>query len=862
MRLAICVASAYEQNSNLPKLPAAELDLEIVGQRLAQPDAGFVVHAFPALRGLPEGIEQLIESLGEPLETLVFYFSGYALLSEERGPALLLDGERISTLSLKRLRKILQQYAPEALVVLELVSPPDSYQASSDVVSAMQAALVGYGSGTTVIAAARPAAAAPVTAASPFTNLLRMVLDWHDPSTELRASALWANMQAERALFEEIAAADFAPGPSDPLLIPLQVRAAESLGRQSGAGDAAGAADGALFPFEAPTAHGFVTAADALAAQGRFEAALDQYEGARALLPSEPGAAHVTLYEKIGAVLRSVDRLEDARAYYEAALAIDPDAPRALDGATDLSLELGDVERARAWLERWAAVDLQALVAHERLLGLQLAAGEHEAALETRRRVAHAVKDPARAAEQLLAAALVAEEVLSDAARALELYEEALSFNPSSAEVLERVEALLERRRDYPRLATVYEFSLERATSHGLAQALARRLGDLCRERLSDPGRAARALARAAQLEPGNHALFAELAQLFAAEGDHARAAELARSALAAELKPEYLRLALNAFDKSGEPDAAWNAANALEWLGEADINESLVASQHRPEGLLAVRTNLAEQDWLDGHLSGDVDAELGALLVMLREPIVELGVAAAKKQSPFELDPKNAQDPSKSTTTLAKTLLWTSRLLGVQTPELYVLPEVSGELAAHPERVPVSVASRSVGSGLSLAELAFLWGRHLVQFRPEHELALFFPDPTEQAALLTAALSIGGASEHTLRGLDADAKRFAAGLKKHLRGSKLELMKEIVRRQPNVEPGVRMRAYRRRAERAALRAGLLACGDIEIAARLGERFPSGRELAPNERRSELVTFSVGPSYAHLRRRLGVAVSS
>jgi hypothetical protein len=408
----------------------------------------------------------------------------------------------------------------------------------------------------------------------------------------------------------------------------------------------------------------------------------------------------------------------------------------------------------------------------------------------------------------------------------------------------------------------IYEFSLERATNHELARALARRLGDLCRDRLSDAGRAVRALARAAELEPENHALFAELAGLFAAQGDHPRAAEQARRALAAEAKPEYLRLALSTFEKCGEPDAAWNAANALDWLGEADINESLVASQHRPEGLLAVRTNLAETDWLEGHLSGDVDRELGELVVMVREAVVELGVAAAKKQGlKLDLDPASAQDLAKSTTTLAKTLLWTSRLLGIQTPELYVLPEVSGDLAAQPEQRPISVASRSVGSGLGLPELAFLWGRHLVQFRPEHELSLFFPAASDQVALLTAALAVGGSAQHELRSLDGDAKRFAAGLKKHLRGAKLELLKDIVRRQPKLEPAQRMRAYRKRAERAALRAGLLACGDIEIAARLTERFPSGREFQARERTAELVTFSVGPSYAHLRRRLGVAVS-
>jgi len=856
MRLAICVASAYEQNSNLPKLPAAELDLEVVSQRLAQPDAGFSVHAFNALRGLAEGIEQLIDSIGEPIETLLFYFSGYALLSDERGPALLLDGERIGTFSLRRLSKIVLQAAPEAAILLELVSPPDSYQASSDVVLAMNQALTGVGSPASVITAVRPAAAASEAALSPFSNLLRMVLDWRDPAGALSLGALWAGVQSDPALLEEIPAIDYVRGPNDPLLVPAQAPAARPSEQPSAPPGVS------LYPFATPDLRSYIAEADQLAARGEHQAALEHYEGARAQLSAELGPDHVRLYEKIGAVLRRIERFEDARAYFEAALAIDPDSARSLDAVTDLSLELGDIARARAWLERWAAVDPKALVAHERLLGLQLAAGEHLLALETRRRLAHAVPDKLRAADQLYAAALAAEEVLNDPARAIDLLEEALTFDPSSTEVLQRVETLLENRREFGRLARVYEFSLERAETRELAQALARRLGDLCRDQLRDPGRAVRALARAAELEPSNHALFAELSQLFLKSGDAARAAELARRAIAAEATPDYLRLALHAFEKSGDHDAAWNAANALDWLGEADINEALLANQHRPDGLLLARANLTESDWAQGKLTGEADPTLVELLWALREGIVEIGLAAAKKQRAWPvLEPSAEQDLTKSTTTLAKTLLWASRLLAVPTPKLYVLPEVPGDLAGVPEKFPISVASRSVGSGLGLAELAFLWGRHLVQFRREHELGLFLPDSADQDALLAAALAVGGSTEHELRTLDGTAKRFAAGLKKHLRGANVEYVKDIVRRQPKIELRTRMRAYRRRAERAASRAGLLACGDIAIAVRLSERFPHGHELTANERRSDLVSFSLASDYGELRARLGVAFS-
>src|SRR5262245_5033105 len=105
MRIAIVAASSYSNNGQLGLLPHAEPEVELLSQRLTEPDAGFHVHLFAAQRGLAEGIEQLVAGLSEPIEALLFYFSGYAVVSDERGPALLLDGDRLGTLSLKRLAR-------------------------------------------------------------------------------------------------------------------------------------------------------------------------------------------------------------------------------------------------------------------------------------------------------------------------------------------------------------------------------------------------------------------------------------------------------------------------------------------------------------------------------------------------------------------------------------------------------------------------------------------------------------------------------------------------------------------------------------------------------------------------------------
>jgi hypothetical protein len=105
MRLAIVAASSYEENGQVAPIPNAEIDVELFGRRLAEPDAGFVVHAFDAERGLAEGVEELTRSLDARPRSLIFYFWGYALLSAERGPTLLLDGPKPWSCSTQPWRK-------------------------------------------------------------------------------------------------------------------------------------------------------------------------------------------------------------------------------------------------------------------------------------------------------------------------------------------------------------------------------------------------------------------------------------------------------------------------------------------------------------------------------------------------------------------------------------------------------------------------------------------------------------------------------------------------------------------------------------------------------------------------------------
>lgn len=613
MRLALLAASSYSSSSELLDLPGAEVDLELLGQRLSEPDAGFSVMAFRAERRLGEAVEQVLSEVSEPIEQLLFFFSGYAMVSDERGPALLLDGERLSVLSLKRLKRLLNEKSQRSLAVLDTIAAFDGERTPGETVQALAAGLFAPEASTHVLLASRPQA--ETSGRSPFTSLLELVLDWQAVKSEpLGADGLYAAMRAEESMFAELPAVEYFPG------------------------------------------------------SGAFD-----------LLRPPAGSSGIV-----------------------------------------------------------------------------------------------SVPPPSRAPSEV----------------------------PPGL---------------FPGDAT--------PSAEERAQALA-------------------------------------LAKEATESGDHEGAIGHLRTAIRAEPRePEAYRELSKAFQNARRPDGSWNVACALDALGAADVNESLLAAAHRPEGLLAAQGVLLEADWQKKLLCPDRDPLIDGLVSALGDAVTALGIETARRKRRLPaLDPAGEQDPEKSTTMLARTLLWSARLLGILRPKLYVLDSVPGDLSVAPLTDSTMLASKALGSGLGLPELAFLWARRLVLLRPEHRaLALFLPDELE--ALVRAAQALGS-TNGAPRALDADGKLFLRGLKRHLRGDRVKLVAEAVQTLPASGVRARLAAFQRSVDRSAGRAGLLACGNLELAAALTERFPQKSELDVNAQVEDLFCFSTSEEYATLRERLGVAVKS
>jgi hypothetical protein len=208
------------------------------------------------------------------------------------------------------------------------------------------------------------------------------------------------------------------------------------------------------------------------------------------------------------------------------------------------------------------------------------------------------------------------------------------------------------------------------------------------------------------------------------------------------------------------------------------------------------------------------------------------------------------------------KTLAWAGRLLGVALPKVYILPDLRTSFSVPPCREPTIVVNKALASGLEMPELAFLWSRQLAFLRPEYLAFRFFPNVSELAALLLAALSIGGAPGVPLKRLEDDAKLFARGLRRHLDRSAVARLEALAPDFPLREASARVRAWARSAELTAGRTGLLASGSTVVAAKLVEKFPLGGSVDAKDQVRDLLAYSVSEPYATLRDRLGVAIRS
>jgi tetratricopeptide (TPR) repeat protein len=630
---------------------------------------------------------------------------------------------------------------------------------------------------------------------------------------------------------------------------------------------------------------------------GAFDDALEHYKKALMISTEDHELERASIYTGIAETKRKQDKAREAESNYEKALALMPGYKPALVALVDLAQAEKDHRRVAQLRKRLVDVaadddtrvrELKRLAEVQRteLTDTRAAIESLEKArelkpddievLRTLRQLYENIHRWPKVVETLGAICTETEDArergllrfaqadialgrLRDEPRGLGFLEAALEEDPTHEKALVALVAVRTKLGQWVELERIYARLIDRHAERGdvdRALDLCKRLGTLRRDKLGDGPGAIDAFSGAVKLRPSDSDTRGALAELLIAKGDvPAAIAELEETAAGAPTRAQTYRRLFEVHTKRGNPDRAFLAALALEELGAADMDHQLLIDQLRPEGALKPVAALDDSAWDVRLRAPGHDPILEAMMTAIGPAAVKAKIdelTASKKLGELPLHTK--QDKT-STVTVVRAFVWASTVLGITTPEIYVLPDVPGGVAAAQVAIPSTGVGPEVLRNLTLADLVFVVARHLTYYRPEHYPLVFYPTLPELTTLFFAALKIA-LPEVPIPAGDAVAKlrkRIAAHITPEERQSLVEAAKKFEEAGGRVDLGVWIKSV----ELTANRAGLVLSGDFHAAMKRIKGEKRGiADVTIEERRLDLVGYLAAAGHADLRQQL------
>ena len=639
-----------------------------------------------------------------------------------------------------------------------------------------------------------------------------------------------------------------------------------------------------------------------LRVKGDLDGSLETYKKALILAGNTNSEAQASIYASIAEVKLAQDKKREAESNFEKALGVKPKHLRSIEGL--IAIAKGEKEWDRVVTYRKKRVDAIddpdekcaelcriADVIEAELKDAKLAAETLETALFHREAdlgvlmKLKALYDGLRAWSKLLdvldqlvrasdepkhrgsfrfSQADVVLGRLRDEPRGIAFLEMALDEDPQCDRALSALVAVRTRREEWAELAAIYERLVDRHAGLGdreRAWEVCRRLGTIRRDRLLDGPGAVDALVGALELRPEDVESRAALSELYAAKGDRTGAVrELEIAGRHVPLRAQTYRRLFELHQRANRPDRAWLVATCLEELGASDVAHDLVVEQYRPEGAIRPTTALDASWWEDCLGAPGCDSIVKDILRAIGDAAIaqRLEDLAAKKKLPV-LD-ANAKHDKTSTVSVVRTFVWAARALGIPLPDFYMLDEVPSGIAALWTREPATAFGPQVRTGMTVQQLAFLAGRHLTYYLPEHYPLVFFPTLSDLSALVLSAvrlvipgISVPPPSEGGSGG--------AIDLTGKLTDEQTDLLKDAVARLDARGGKLDLLAFIRSVELTAARAGLLLAGDLRTVMRIvKDETRAIGELTTEAKRGDLLSFCASEEYGVLRERMGVAI--
>jgi tetratricopeptide (TPR) repeat protein len=501
-----------------------------------------------------------------------------------------------------------------------------------------------------------------------------------------------------------------------------------------------------------------------------------------------------------------------------------------------------------------------------KLLQLYQQAADWQKMVDTLQAIADLEEKPEIKARYVYTQAQLYRDKLDDMDRAVELFNEALDLNPSYLEAFERINKVLTQQKNWKQLERSYRKMIHRIAGKGNAElehTLWHQLGIIYRDRLQQTEEAIEAFKMASSNKPDVVLEHQILAELYETTERWDEAIDEQRKILESDaLNINAYRALYRLHLQKHSYDEAWLQAAAIAFMNKADEEEKKFFDDYRPQGMLQVKGRVGGELWLRHLFHPDESLFISKIFEMIAPAALQAKIAQLQAQGKAPvLDKRFKQDPATSTVTFAKTFGWAAQVLGIQVPELYVRNDVPGSIVAVPAVPPASVAGQTVLTGFSPQELTFICGKHLSYYRGEHYIRTLFPTVSELTIMLFAGVMIAAPNTPMPPEMAPQIRATAQQLAKFVQPVQLEHLRSVVKKWIEEGAKANIKRWNQAVELTACRAGLVVCGDLDIAKKIIAAEPQlPGDLTPAEKMKELLLFSVSEHYAQLRKALGIAI--
>jgi hypothetical protein len=321
----------------------------------------------------------------------------------------------------------------------------------------------------------------------------------------------------------------------------------------------------------------------------------------------------------------------------------------------------------------------------------------------------------------------------------------------------------------------------------------------------------------------------------------------------------EVLHQLFDALQRADDVDRRWCIAHTLVFRAEATDRERELHERHRTAGLVRPVRAINDDEWRELLFHPEEDPLIGEIFSAIA-PAVLLGQLTNVRASiaPEVLDADKRVDPQTSTLQAVRCFAWASAFLGLKTPPLYVYPDhdAGAEIVLDPQ--PSTRLGKRAVSGRSSAELAFLAGRHLCWYRPEHLLGRPRRSVRRLEDMFLAALMIGNPGLPINADIKKRVEPIARTIRPLLPGEAVQKLGHCFARFIELGGRTNLSRWLRAVERTAECTGLLLGNDLGAARRMLERDQvEDIDVAVGE----LVVFFTAGRCSLLRRRIGIAVT-